>query len=492
MELVSAPVVLLLDEPTSGLDSASSKDVCEALQTIAQSGINVMTVIHQPRYEIFKMFDTLLLLGKGGRTIYLGPIERVEEYFEKELGFVKPPGVNFADFAIDVSAGLIDNETHDFDPHALPDIWEERKEKYKQSELPSIASFMSTEGSSSYNTQSHSIQTNTVTKTNSIPNRNRAKFINPRLNYIAQFWMCFRRGTVQILRSLPSLVLDYSLIFLCASFLGLLFYNKVYIGPPPSNVYEKCPGELEDVCKQPIDDPVARVSALMSLAMALMGSMAALRVFGKEYLVFYRESQSGLSTFCYFWAKDISLFIVNVFAPVVFLTIYYTTVSPMASVLEYYYSLLLVYWTSYGLGYLISIVVQPNIAQLTAVVIVFIFNVFSGSTTPLPTLRDMYFPINIFPTLSYLTYSHENLYLIELNQYQHLYNLTTSMDSQGYKWDDLGQTVYMMVVFGFVFRILAFFALVCVKPSSLFNLVVFAIQNFFLTKVRAIVKLCRK
>lgn len=120
IELVSSPFVLFLDEPTSGckfyyfiytfmtsFNSASSKEVCEALQTIASCGITVITVIHQPRYEIFNMFDTLLLLGKGGRTVYLGPKDRVEEFFEKELSFTKPNGSNLADFIIDISAGLV-------------------------------------------------------------------------------------------------------------------------------------------------------------------------------------------------------------------------------------------------------------------------------------------------------------------------------------------------------------------------------------------------
>ncbi|KAG2372729.1 hypothetical protein C9374_013181 [Naegleria lovaniensis] len=512
IELVSSPLVLFLDEPTSGLDSASSKEVCEALQNISRAGINVITVIHQPRYEIFTMFDTLLLLGKGGRTIYLGPVDRVEEYFEKEFEFVKPNGINLADFVIDISAGMVENEKYpNFDPHSLPEYWEERKHKYDTNARASlgIGGFLDRDNTTStplVNPSSMSTSVNSTSTTGNALNyymtkppqimtptpRSKRKFINPRLPYFAQFWMCFKRSIVQLLRGLPSLVLDFSLIFLCASFLGLLFYNKVYVGPPPSNVYEKCPGDLQKVCKQPADDPIATISALMSLSMALMGSMAALRVFGKEYLNFYRESQTGLSTFCYFWAKDMSMLIVNIFAPIVFLTIYYTTVAPLASVLEYYYALLLVYWASYGLGYFISIIVKPNVAQLTSVVIVFIFNVFSGSTTPLPTLRDMYFPINIFPALSYLTYSHENIYLIELERYRHLYNTTTSMENMGYKWDELGLTIGMVVVFGMLFRIASFVALVCVKPSSLFNLAMFSIQNFFLNKVRAIMKKFRK
>jgi ABC-type multidrug transport system ATPase subunit len=121
IELVADPYVLFLDEPTSGLDSASSKEVCQALQLIAQSGITVITVIHQPRKEIFDMFSHLLLLGQGGRTVYLGPVPEAVSYFEA-LGFKCPDRVNHADFLIDVTAGNITSERR-IETQELPELW---------------------------------------------------------------------------------------------------------------------------------------------------------------------------------------------------------------------------------------------------------------------------------------------------------------------------------------------------------------------------------
>mgnify|MGYP000141187841 CR=1 FL=1 len=68
MEMVADPTVLFLDEPTSGLDSTSSLEVCACLKKVANQGLTIITVIHQPRYEIFTAIDDVLLLGKG---IYL-------------------------------------------------------------------------------------------------------------------------------------------------------------------------------------------------------------------------------------------------------------------------------------------------------------------------------------------------------------------------------------------------------------------------------------
>ena len=50
------------DEPTSGLDATSSLEVCRALRGLADEGITVAAVLHQPRYEIFEMFHDVLLV----------------------------------------------------------------------------------------------------------------------------------------------------------------------------------------------------------------------------------------------------------------------------------------------------------------------------------------------------------------------------------------------------------------------------------------------
>ncbi|CAG8596603.1 2175_t:CDS:10, partial [Diversispora eburnea] len=90
MELVAEPSVLFLDEPTSGLDSATSFDVCKLLKSIAHDqGITVAAVIHSPSEKSFKMFDDLMLLGKGGIVVYSGPRDKAMQYFI-DNGFVFP------------------------------------------------------------------------------------------------------------------------------------------------------------------------------------------------------------------------------------------------------------------------------------------------------------------------------------------------------------------------------------------------------------------
>lgn len=52
------------------------------------------------------MFDDLILLAKGGLTVYHGPVKKVEEYFAG-LGINVPERVNPPDHFIDILEGIV-------------------------------------------------------------------------------------------------------------------------------------------------------------------------------------------------------------------------------------------------------------------------------------------------------------------------------------------------------------------------------------------------
>ena len=119
---------MCLDEPTTGLDSSVSKDIMLYLKDIARkTGLTVISIIHQPRYDIIKECDDLILLGKGPHTVYSGPADRALDYFAS-IGFTCPEHANPADFYLDVITG----ETHwegapEYVPSDLFDLWDKNK-----------------------------------------------------------------------------------------------------------------------------------------------------------------------------------------------------------------------------------------------------------------------------------------------------------------------------------------------------------------------------
>ncbi len=85
LELIREPAVLFLDEPTSGLSSRDSENILDLLKELALKGKLVFIVIHQPSSDIFKMFDKLMILDKGGYLIYNGdPVESII-YFKSRI-----------------------------------------------------------------------------------------------------------------------------------------------------------------------------------------------------------------------------------------------------------------------------------------------------------------------------------------------------------------------------------------------------------------------
>jgi len=93
LELLREPTILFVDEPTSGLSSRDSENIMDLLKELSLRGKMIFVVIHQPSSDIFKMFDTLIILDVGGFQIYYGnPAESVNYFQEIVNAANKTPG----------------------------------------------------------------------------------------------------------------------------------------------------------------------------------------------------------------------------------------------------------------------------------------------------------------------------------------------------------------------------------------------------------------
>ena len=87
LELIREPSVMFVDEPTSGLSSMDSEMVMDLLKEQTLKGKLVIVNIHQPSSDIYKMFDKLLLMDRGGHPIYFGnPVDAIV-YFKRLSSF---------------------------------------------------------------------------------------------------------------------------------------------------------------------------------------------------------------------------------------------------------------------------------------------------------------------------------------------------------------------------------------------------------------------
>lgn len=125
IQLLSNPSVLFLDEPTTGLDANSALLLVQTLQSLARRGRTIIISIHQPRSDIFFLFDRLCILTKG-RCVYNGKVDAVLGYFEDQ-GFTVPDNVNPADYLIDITSVDTRNAQDEFRSYKrveqLVDAW---------------------------------------------------------------------------------------------------------------------------------------------------------------------------------------------------------------------------------------------------------------------------------------------------------------------------------------------------------------------------------
>ncbi|KAG7379925.1 hypothetical protein PHYBOEH_011707 [Phytophthora boehmeriae] len=118
VELAAQPSVLFLDEPTSGLDARSAKLIMDGVRKVANTGRTVVCTIHQPSSEVFRVFDSLLLLKRGGETVFAGELGKdaseMIAYFESIDGVQKlEDNYNPATWMLEVIGAGVGNSNGD-------------------------------------------------------------------------------------------------------------------------------------------------------------------------------------------------------------------------------------------------------------------------------------------------------------------------------------------------------------------------------------------
>ncbi|KAK7449547.1 hypothetical protein CaCOL14_013316 [Colletotrichum acutatum] len=151
VELAARPQLLLfLDEPTSGLDSQTSWSICDLMEKLTRNGQAILCTIHQPSASLFQRFDRLLLLARGGRTVYFGDIGKnshvLIDYLSRHGAPAYQPGSNPAEYMLEV-IGAAPKAHTDID---WPAVWRESNEyQAVQTELARLSSHADEKGATS-------------------------------------------------------------------------------------------------------------------------------------------------------------------------------------------------------------------------------------------------------------------------------------------------------------------------------------------------------
>ncbi|XP_037298559.1 protein white isoform X2 [Manduca sexta] len=96
--LLSNPQILICDEPTTGLDSYNALLVIGVLKKLSLTGKVVICSVHQPSWDLFKEFSSILLMAEG-KLLFHGTHEQCRRLFES-INLRCPMNYNPAEFYI--------------------------------------------------------------------------------------------------------------------------------------------------------------------------------------------------------------------------------------------------------------------------------------------------------------------------------------------------------------------------------------------------------
>ncbi|NXQ92876.1 ABCG5 protein, partial [Sagittarius serpentarius] len=101
-QLLQDPKVMLLDEPTTGLDCLTANQIVSLLSELAHRDRIVIITIHQPRSELFRLFDKIAIMSFGEMVFCGNPMEMIT--FFSDCGYSCPEQSNPFDFYVDLTS----------------------------------------------------------------------------------------------------------------------------------------------------------------------------------------------------------------------------------------------------------------------------------------------------------------------------------------------------------------------------------------------------
>ncbi|XP_076990226.1 ATP-binding cassette sub-family G member 5 isoform X2 [Tamandua tetradactyla] len=101
-QLLQDPKVMLFDEPTTGLDCVTANQIVVLLAELARRDRMVILTVHQPRSELFQVFDKIAILSNGELVFCGTPMEMLD--FFNGCNYPCPEHSNPFDFYIDLTS----------------------------------------------------------------------------------------------------------------------------------------------------------------------------------------------------------------------------------------------------------------------------------------------------------------------------------------------------------------------------------------------------
>lgn len=377
IELAAAPMAIFLDEPTSGLDATSAASIMRLLKAISRLGVTTIAIIHQPREQIFYGFDQLLLLAQG-RSVYNGPTEGVQTYFEG-LGFTFPQRGNPADTLIDIVTGdgaqyNLGSTKSKTEVSTLIDEWGKRGQDNGHHKHLSVELNVTRPRRSS-----NQSMISTAEQEADLKRTMQARGAS----WFAQFYYCWKRAMTQQVRNAGSFFFEIAVGALAGGIIGLSAFGSN--GHLFQGIYQFPFTELSSAVDY---QAVPQIGLLGAMAIGLAASAPAVKVFGEEKLVYWRETASGHSRSAYYLGKILSTVLRIALSSLHFTVFFGVLATPLMDFQQMYAANLMYFYCIYGLSSCVSMLVKREDGPLLAVFSSLIIGILGGVAPPLSKVKE--------------------------------------------------------------------------------------------------------
>ena len=426
IELAAAPMALFLDEPTSGLDATSASSIMSILKAVSRLGVTVVTIIHQPRHEIFEALDSVLLLG-AGRVIYSGKEAETQAYFE-DCGFKFPQGHNPADAIMDIIAGQghLYKKLGDTDVSHLIEQW-----RYRQDAL-NVA-------------RGHPIPRPSHIEMNALDKTIRMRGAP----WYRQTYFCLGRAFLQQYRLLSSFYSEIGVATLAGLLLGLAETSQDGINF--RGIFQH-PYEL--LSSSADYSSVPEMSLLIGLATGIIASPPGVKVFGEEKMIYAREASSGHNRFAYYMGKVLSTLPRMILSTLHFTTPFMYLSTPKMTWGAAFIPNLLYFYCIYGVSSCVSMVTRREDGPLIATMTSLVVGIISGVRPSLHTVGGWH--MTWLWRTSPGTWLSEAYFTENVTPYRYLYQIDKAAAGTGYTLGRYSLDLVVLFLLGTVYRVIAF------------------------------------
>lgn len=352
LEVVSLPSLLIMDEPTSGLDAKASFDIISICKMLTQrTGMTIITVLHQPRFNAYMLFDRVVLLNKMG-TVYAGDPSMSVAYFIEFCKFdFDGSDDNPADIVIDLIADS-----------KLVDVWNVSGRDWLAKHVEAhprlhdlVQSYPHTNSITARIKQAYS--DTYLEEIQCIFEVHETSYGQRRFTSISNICTIMQRRSLSLYRS--AWWIQLLVPWVAASIIGLIQGPVWDLSQFSSNI------------------------ALANVALAVLTKVTAISTFSINKPLMWRDTENHVSLLQHFIAYNLVDIIWILLIPFCFFIPYYHFTIPQASFAVFYsVGLALSWWTS-GMAYLVSsLKLESKWAMLVGVFISVIFGAFLQGLHP--------------------------------------------------------------------------------------------------------------